>query len=137
MSFLMRIDPRRQAAAVFISGVRDELMRALLIARRRDGATQSSIAEKLDVHRSVINRELSGQSNLTLRRVAELAWAVGFRPDFRLVDERDEDGCNFVTTTSVGQNILFIGKTGETGSDANVLPPVHLNLVGDDYSAKP
>jgi len=38
----------------------------------------------LGEHRSVINRQLTGLENLTLRRVAELAWALGWDIVFEL-----------------------------------------------------
>lgn len=48
-------------------------------AKRYDAGeeTQTSIAEKLGVNRSVINRRLSGKQNMTLETVADMAWALG------------------------------------------------------------
>ena len=57
----------------------------------------------IGVHRSVINRELMGYSNLTLRRVAELAWALGWEIVFSL-RKRDssEISSGFQIPVSVG-----------------------------------
>lgn len=39
--------------------------------------TQTSLAEKLGVHRSTVNKRLSGARNLTLESIADLIWALG------------------------------------------------------------
>jgi hypothetical protein len=46
--------------------------------------TQAAVARALEVDRSVIHRQLKGEENLTLSRVAELAWALGKKPEFIL-----------------------------------------------------
>ncbi len=57
--------------------------RAIAVAfeaqRRARGLTQLSVAEALSVNKSVVSRILSGRGNPTLRTIAELAWAMGFR----------------------------------------------------------
>ena len=66
-SFQFDIGSRARNAGRFIGRVRDELLRALS-ERKKDGKlTQQELATKLDVHRSLINRQLSGEANLTLR----------------------------------------------------------------------
>ncbi len=79
-SFRLKLSPKETAAVDFISDVRDELWAVILRERKQRKITQQAIAELIGVHRSVINRELSGHANLTLRRIAELAWAVGYTP---------------------------------------------------------
>lgn len=126
MSFQMRIDPRKRVAASFIGEVRDELLKALIEVKTRTGITQSEIAKRLGVHRSVINRELSGQANLTLRRVAEIAWALNREPVFRLDETEADDGGNFslapVTVTKSGgfvvRTTLESGGTSRTSTSA-------------------
>ena len=46
--------------------------------------TQQQIAEAIGVNRSVINRQIMGKENLTLRSVAEIAWALGWEIVFHL-----------------------------------------------------
>ena len=82
-SFQITIKPSRRAAARYVDDVRRTLLQALA-AGKSEGVTQSKIAGQLGVHRSVINRELRGQKDITSGRVGELAWALGYRPVFRL-----------------------------------------------------
>ena len=84
MSYELKIDPKRRAAGRFIGTVRKALINAALVEKQRNGLTQQKVAECLGVNRSVINRMLRGEVNLTLRSVAELAWAMGWQPQFSL-----------------------------------------------------
>lgn len=84
MSYELKIDPKRRAAGRFIGTVRKALINAALEEKQQHGLTQQRVAECLGVNRSVINRMLRGEVNLTLRSVAELAWAMGWQPQFSL-----------------------------------------------------
>jgi predicted XRE-type DNA-binding protein len=64
--------------------VRRAFQKALAEEARASGLTQSEIARRLGVHRSVINRELRGTKDITLGRVGELAWAMGREISFEL-----------------------------------------------------
>ena len=46
------------------------------------------------MHRSVINRELRGKKDITLGRVAELAWALGRTPELVLSPVAQPVGSN-------------------------------------------
>jgi len=83
MSFQITISPSRKAAARFVTTVRRAIQKAY-VEEQKSGLTQTAIARALGVHRSVINRELRGKKDLTLGRVAELAWAMGRSPSFAL-----------------------------------------------------
>ncbi len=83
-SFQISISPPRRAATRFINRVRRSLQKALVEEQQSRGLTQSDIARCIGVHRSVINREMRGQKDLTLGRVAELAWALGREITFEL-----------------------------------------------------
>lgn len=89
MSFQISIQPSRQAAARFVDRVRSTLLKAVM----ESGISQSEIARKLGVHRSVIHRELKGYQNLTLGRAAELAWAIGKNATF-ILEEQSADRSN-------------------------------------------
>lgn len=94
-SFQLDIKPNRLAGARFVNRVRSKLQEALVADQKRTGVSQSKIAEAIGVHRSVISRELNGRQDITLGRVAELAWAMGREIEFELrVPEAD-----------VGQNV--------------------------------
>lgn len=72
MSYQMRNDPRARKAGRFIHRVQKELQNAFVAS----GMKQQEIAEKLGVNRSVVNKRLLGEANLTLRTIADLAWAM-------------------------------------------------------------
>ncbi len=84
-SFQIAISPSRRAAGRFISRVRRALQTALVEETERSGKNQSRVAEAIGVHRSVISRELNGRQDITLGRLAELAWALGREIELELV----------------------------------------------------
>jgi plasmid maintenance system antidote protein VapI len=93
-SFQIGISPSRRAAGRFISRVRRSLQRALMEEGERNGINQSKIADAIGVHRSVISRELNGRQDITLGRLAELAWAMGREIDFSLSVAEQIEGAN-------------------------------------------
>jgi transcriptional regulator with XRE-family HTH domain len=93
-SFQITISPSRRVAGRFISDVRRKLQRALSEESAKSGLTQSDIARSIGVHRSVINRELKGFKDITLGRLAELAFAMGREPTLELLLDQDEVGTN-------------------------------------------
>lgn len=78
----------------FIAKVGKAITIAALDERQNSGITQQSIANKLNVNRSVINRWLRGGANLTLRTLAEIAWALGFEIVFELRKRGVREGRN-------------------------------------------
>src|SRR5215469_16939938 len=94
MSFQTTISPTRRSAARFILRVRRALQQAYVEEYRKRGLTQSDIARELKVHRSVINRELRGEQDITLGRVAELAHVLGRKPSFSLPEKTAREGSN-------------------------------------------
>jgi hypothetical protein len=82
--YLFDIGEKARVVGRFIGQVRSELQRALVIEKAARKLTQQQIANVIGTSRSVINREITGEENLTLRRVAELAWALGWEIVFEL-----------------------------------------------------
>jgi transcriptional regulator with XRE-family HTH domain len=62
-------------AGRFIGRVRRELLKAIT-EEKRGGLTQQELARRLETRRSDINRQLSGEAEITLRSLADLAWAL-------------------------------------------------------------
>lgn len=121
-SFQFDVGSRARKAGRFIGRVRSELLKALSDKKAKDGLTQQALATKLGVHRSLVNRQLSGESNLTLRSLADLAWAMDMELNFELRERADTFGQNEGSTTSTishGQ-IKFI--TGRSGNGSNAQP---------------
>jgi transcriptional regulator with XRE-family HTH domain len=83
-SFQITLTPSKRAAGRFVSRVRRAIQRALAEEEKKRGITQSDLARAIGVNRSVINREIRGHKDMTIGRVAELAWALGRKPIFDL-----------------------------------------------------
>lgn len=96
-SLQITISPDKRAAARFVGSVRRAIQKAYIEEQRKRGVSQSDIARALGVHRSVINRELKGFKDITLGRVAQLAWALGRKPFFSLDKQ----------VAAIGQNIAI------------------------------
>lgn len=75
-SYHFRTNGRSRSSGRLIGRVRSELLKALLEERTASGATIQSVADKLLLERSVINGQLSGHRHLSLRLIADLAWAL-------------------------------------------------------------
>lgn len=91
MSFQIAIAPNRKAAARFVGRVRRRLQKAFV---DNPDIKRSDVARFLDVNRSVITRQLSGHQDLSLGRVAEIAWALGYEPEFNLRRREPMEGDN-------------------------------------------
>jgi transcriptional regulator with XRE-family HTH domain len=103
-SFHFDIGSRARNAGRFIGRVQSELLRALAEKKMLRKFSQQSLARKLQVHRSLINRQLSGEANLTLRSLADLAWALDMEITIELKDPVVEAGSNQTFTTSTIQH---------------------------------
>jgi Helix-turn-helix len=99
-SFQISISPSRRAAARFVTAVRRSIQRALEEEKRDRGLKQTDIARAIGVHRSIINREIRGKKDITLGRVAELAWAMGRKPTLELPKIVRQRGSNLPSPTA-------------------------------------
>jgi len=84
MSLVFDIGEKARRVARFLGSIHRELQQALEEEKARRKLTQQQIADLIGVNRSVINRQILGGGNLTLRRLAEFAWALGREPVFEL-----------------------------------------------------
>lgn len=117
--YVFDIGERARVAARFIGHVRAELQKAWLFEKASRKITQQHIATMLGLkNRSVINRELMGFDNLTLRRVAELAWALGWEITFVLRKRQvtSAGSANAIQTT--GAATSFIANNSPTTEGA-------------------
>lgn len=114
MSYRLKVDPKSRKAARFISRLQKAIQSALIAS----GKTQQEIATILEVDRSVINRRLKGNSNLTARSIAELAYALDKQIEFRLVDTRNCGLANAIPTqlnvVDFPMEICNLTKVGRT-----------------------
>jgi plasmid maintenance system antidote protein VapI len=103
-SFHFDIGSRGRNAGRFIARVRNELLRALAEKKKESKFSQQALANKLEVHRSLINRQLAGEANLTLRSLSDLAWAMDLEIELELKKPADEIGKNHTNATSTVQS---------------------------------
>ncbi len=109
MSYELKISEKDRVAGRFISSVRKSLFMAVFDHNGRSRMSQQFVANKLGVHRSAINRILRGDRNLTLRSAAEIAWALGYKPNFSLIPEYTADAVGINATSRA-----FVDKTEST-----------------------
>jgi len=91
-SFQIALSKTERAGGRFVLAVRRALQRALIEENKKHGITQSDIAREIGVHRSVINRELKGEKDITLGRVGEIARALNRRAVVSLMPIRPMQG---------------------------------------------
>lgn len=127
-SFRLSVSPHRRAAARFVNKVHRCLQKAYA---QSPEITQTAIANALGVHRSVINRQLRGQKDMSLGRVAELAWAMGYEPEFDLVKPTMPAGCNGLPQTA-NLNPFQQVSQGSSAFTTSRQPEGILVLVSED-----
>jgi hypothetical protein len=132
-SFRISVTPSRRAAARYVTKVRRALQKAYAEEKRDNGLTQTAIAKAIDVHRSVINRELRGQKDITIGRVGELAWAMGRIPSFDLLQISPRMGSNLPASsgTAVASMRPLAVSTGPSMAPANNNSPAVATLLAN------
>lgn len=125
-SFRLGIKPSKKAAGRFISRARRKLQQAM-IRSEAQGVKQADVAREIGVHRSVVNRELRGEANITLGRFAELAHAMGGEAQIDICFPEDEAGRNapvsssaHIASLSVGSQVRSTGAMYVTRTKAQI-----------------
>lgn len=90
MSFQLPIDPKSSEAGRFITSVHEELQNAYI----ESGVQKNKLAAVLGCDKSRVTRVLTGKENLTLRTLAEFAWALNYKPSFQMRKNNPPKGCN-------------------------------------------
>jgi hypothetical protein len=93
-SFQVSRDLRREVYLALAGAIESQLRDAY--ARRNEAGlcTQSSLAEKLDVNRSAVHRRLTGQTNMTIRSLADMVWALDHCISLEIFDPGSRVGSN-------------------------------------------
>jgi transcriptional regulator with XRE-family HTH domain len=76
MSFSIKTDPRRRSYTRLIGEIQRALNGALYEEHAKRGLTRKMIADVLGKNKSVITRKFSGEGNMTLETLADLAFAL-------------------------------------------------------------
>lgn len=82
MTFLdFEIDEKDLASAKFIGETRRGLALALMEAKKNSpDICQAEIARAIGIDKATLSKALNGKSNMTLRTIAEIAWALNLFP---------------------------------------------------------
>ncbi len=97
--FRFDIHARSRKAARLMGRVRRELLKAVM-EERDAGLTQQELAQRLQAQRATINRQLSGEAEITLRGLADLAWALDREISVELRRPGLSEGQNIAPLTS-------------------------------------
>lgn len=128
MSFQLSITPHRRAAARFVDAVHRKLLKAFSEAPE---VSQTDIANALGVHRSVINRQMRGKKDMSLSRIAEIAYLLGYEADFNLVKPEAPQGSNIDSESAKLANIFKVEQFPTTYSYDHT-KKLNLQLVNED-----
>jgi len=89
-SFQRNHSNRRKMYLALAGSVESQLREAY--ADRYDSGldTQVTLADKLGVGRSVVNKRLRGLMNMTIETIADMAWALGYSVVIKIFDPTTE-----------------------------------------------
>ena len=97
-----RVSPRRATFLNLVSQVGSQLRDAYSHRYEQRAENQASIAKKLDVDRSAINRRLSGHTNMTLQSLADMVWSLGYAIKVIIFDPTTQSGRNWAPGVAEG-----------------------------------
>lgn len=116
MSYQLKLSRRSLKSARFISKLHSVIQKALV----ESGKTQQQVAQELGVDRSVVNRRLKANANLTARSISDFAYVLGKDIEVRLVDPVAPKGSNWVVTA--GARTAKVQAPGVAVGAAAALP---------------
>ncbi len=94
-------------------------LREAYVRRNEAGIeNQSTVAEKLGVNRSVVNRRLTSRHNMTLETVADMAWALGQSVEIDIFDP-DERPSNQPRIISEHRRIVSSSAQAESAAGSS------------------
>jgi hypothetical protein len=114
MSFQISLPPHKRAAARFVGDVSRSLQGVLAEEEAESNLKQAAIARTLEVDRATITRQIHGQQNMTLARVAELAWAMGRKAVITFPKRTVPAGANSQATNDFKVEVHLPETTGAT-----------------------
>lgn len=120
MRSILKDTSQRRAAYLRLSGLIEGLLREAYLRRHTEGReTQASLARKLGVGRSTVNKRLLGHSNLTIETIADLSWALEHQFEVRL---RDMNPTQPTNSSSNSASAVVQANSLPTKSTAASLP---------------
>lgn len=87
MSFSRQVVSNRRQVFLSLSSAVDSQLRDAYAKRHASGLdNQTTLANKIGVDRSAINRRLLGKTNMTIETLADMVWALGYCIDVYIYD---------------------------------------------------
>jgi hypothetical protein len=93
-SFRTKINNRRRTFLALVSTIERQLREAYDRKHRNGTITQAELAAKLGVNRSVVNRRLTGRTNMTIETLADMVWALDQQVYVAIFDPTGLPGLN-------------------------------------------
>jgi transcriptional regulator with XRE-family HTH domain len=121
-----RIDKRRRSYLRLISEIKHALAQALTEEHAERGLTMAEMARTLEVDRSHISRKLSGETNMTLETLADLAYALDRPVKVSLPSRHAANGSNYAQTASRGDTPVQFHQSAQafTTAYSTAKPPL-------------
>jgi transcriptional regulator with XRE-family HTH domain len=115
--------------------VHSALSNAFFEAKKEKGITQRAICKELDADKAVVSRILSGAGNPTARTIAELASAMGYRPEIILHKIQSGADANHTPWHAVEErgnsvDLVLSGRYSASLAQNSVFIPRPANHVG-------
>lgn len=102
MRSFSRTPSGRRSVYLNLAGSIESQLRQAYAKRNEQGKeTQSTIAKKLGINRSAVNRRLSGRTNMTIETIADMLWAIGHGIKVEIFDPEDKQSNEHIVTTQV------------------------------------
>ena len=90
-----KVNARRATFLSLVSQIGSQLRDAYALKSEQGLENQASLAKKLNVDRSAINRRLTGRTNMTLQSLADMVWSLGYAIRVIIFDPANQDGRNW------------------------------------------
>lgn len=134
-SFKRKADNRRSVYLALSSAIESGLRDAYAKRHDKGEETQASIARKLGVSRSTVNKRLRGHSNMTLETVADMVWALGHCIDVDIFDPADKpsNGHRIVPVHPI-EISRGIGAPQSKRSSSPIKPKYQVSVSGEPKS---
>ena len=123
MSFRSKIDKRRQTYIRLLGEIAHALNKALDEEHAQRGLTQADIARMLGKQKSFVSRKLSGDTNMTLETLADLAYALDRPVRVSLPSRVPAVGQNFSQSFKVGGGTVETPAVSATPSAPSETKP--------------
>lgn len=121
-SFRHQADNRREVYLNLVNSIETQLRQAYARKHEEEGLSQTALAEKLGVNRSVVHRRLSHQANVTAETIADMVWALGQCIKVEIYDPRDRPSNEFrVMPVSAPKGPIFAVMSGSPTSQVTTL----------------